>query len=52
VIKRYQAARQLLDSTPLADPTPMLDLLAWQIKPLVTLLEKVGAEVPLELGGV
>ena len=52
VIKRYQAARQLLESTLLADPTPMLDLLARQTKPLVTLLEKVGAEVPPELGGV
>jgi hypothetical protein len=52
VIKRYQAARQLLNSTPLADPAPLLDLLARQIKPLVVPLEKMGAEVPPEPGGV
>jgi geranylgeranyl diphosphate synthase type I len=50
VIQRHQVARQLLDSTPLADPTPLVDLLARQRKPLVTLLEKAGAEVPAELG--
>jgi len=52
VVKRYQAARRLLNSTSLADPAPLLDQLARQIKPLVTLLKNVGAEIPPELGGV
>jgi geranylgeranyl diphosphate synthase type I len=50
VLTRYQAARQLLDSTPLADPAPLFDLLARQIQPLMTLFESVGAEMPPELG--
>ena len=52
VVQRYQAARQLLDSTPLADPAPLFDLLAGQREPLVALLKNVGAEIPLELGVV
>jgi len=52
VIKRTQAGRQLLDDTPLADPTPMRDLLARQTEPLVTLLQNIGAEIPSELAGV
>jgi hypothetical protein len=52
VVERYGTALKLLDNTPLADPAPMLDLVARQKKPLVTLLENVGAEVPPELGAV
>lgn len=52
VVERFRAARQLLDSTPLADPAPTRDLLARQVKPLVTLLESAGAVVPAEFGVV
>jgi geranylgeranyl pyrophosphate synthase len=52
VIERFRSARQLLDSTPLADPAPTRDLLARQVKPLVTLLESMGAVVPAEFGVV
>jgi geranylgeranyl pyrophosphate synthase len=50
VLDRHQAARQILDSTPLVDPTPLLDPLARQIEPLVRLLEDKGAAIPPELG--
>jgi geranylgeranyl pyrophosphate synthase len=49
VIRRYQAARQLLDNTPLVDAQPLLDLLARQRRPLVMLLEDAGARIPPEL---
>lgn len=52
VIKRYRAARQLLDSTPLADPTPLLDSLARQREPLVALLQDLGTEIPPEFGEI
>jgi geranylgeranyl pyrophosphate synthase len=48
VVERYRVARRLLDSTPLVESSPLRDLLARQIEPLVALLESVGAEVPLE----
>ena len=50
VVERYQRAQNLLDNTPIADPAPLLDLLARQKKPVVTLLQRIGAEVPPELG--
>jgi geranylgeranyl pyrophosphate synthase len=50
VIKRHQTARQILDGTSLADPTPLLDLLSLQREPLVTLLEKAKANISLPLG--
>ncbi len=49
IVKRYQAARQLIDGTPLADPTPLRDLLGHQIEPLLILLRGVGAVIPPEL---
>ena len=52
VVQRHQAGQQILDTTPLADPTPLLGLLARQAKPIVTLLESVGAEIPPGLGGL
>lgn len=51
VVQRYQAGRQLLDTTPLADPALLVGLLARQREPLVTLLENAGAQIPPELGG-
>lgn len=52
IIKRYQAAEQLLASIPLADPQPLRELIVRQGKPLVTLLESIGVEIPPELGVV
>lgn len=50
IIKRYQAAKQLLDSMSLADPRPLRDLIAKQGEPLAALLKSVGSEIPSELG--
>jgi geranylgeranyl pyrophosphate synthase len=50
IIRRYKMGLQLLGEIELADPEPMLDLLNGYPKPLVTLLERVGARVPPELG--
>jgi hypothetical protein len=50
IIRRYQIGLQLLGEIELADPAPMLDLLNGYPKPLVALLERVGARVPPELG--
>ncbi len=52
IIRRYQAALQLLHSTFLADPTPLHIMLARQIKPVQTLLESVGAEIPPEFKAI
>jgi geranylgeranyl pyrophosphate synthase len=52
VIRRRQAAREILDATPLADPAPLLGWLELQGEPLVKLLERVGAEVPPQLGEI
>lgn len=49
IIKRYQAAEQLLDSIPLTDPQSLRELIARQSNPLVKLLESVGAAMPPEL---
>ena len=49
LVKRHRAAWRLLDSIPLADPSPMQDLLARQTQPVVKLLESSGTEVPEEL---
>ncbi len=48
-LKRYREARQLLDDLPLADPAPMMDLLAWQTQSLIKLFQTSGAEIPVEL---
>ena len=50
IIQRNQAARQLLDSIPLADPRYLRELIASHSRPLVGLLESVGAAIPPELG--
>lgn len=52
ITQRYRAARQLLDSIPLADPRPLHELIGKQGKPLVALLGSIGSEIPPELGGV
>jgi geranylgeranyl pyrophosphate synthase len=52
IVRRYQAALRLLASTPLTDPTPLRDLLAHQIEPLLILLRGVGAVIPPELEAV
>ena len=52
VIRRYQAARRILDSLPLVDPAPLQTVLARQIKPVLTLLNQVGAAIPPELSDV
>ena len=49
LVKRHREAQRLLDSIPLADPTPMTDLLARQAQPVVKLLQSSGAELPMEL---
>lgn len=49
IVRRYQEARQLVDGTPLADPTSLRDLLANQIEPVMILLRGVGAVIPREL---
>lgn len=49
LIQRYRAAQQRLAALPLADPTPMQELLARQTQPLVNLLKTIGADVPEEL---
>jgi len=47
--KRHREARQLLENIPLADPTPMMDLLARQVQLVVKLLQTAGTEIPLDL---
>ena len=49
LVKRYREARQLLECLPLADPVPMMDLLAWQTRSVIRLLQTSGAEIPVEL---
>ena len=49
IFKRYREARQLLESIPLTDPAPMMDLLAWQTQSLIKLFQTSGAEIPVEL---
>jgi geranylgeranyl pyrophosphate synthase len=46
---RHQAARELLDALPLADPAPMSELLVQQTQPLIQLLQTTGTELPAEL---
>jgi geranylgeranyl pyrophosphate synthase len=47
--ERHRRARQLLAAIPLADATPMTELFAQLVRPLIELLRSVGAELPLEL---
>lgn len=49
LIQRYQTARQRLSALPLADPAPLLEVLARQTQPLTQLLQAIGAEMPEEL---
>jgi len=49
ILRRYQRGRQLLDALPLADPSPMMELLSSQRLALVSLLKASGAEIPLDL---
>jgi geranylgeranyl pyrophosphate synthase len=49
IIERYHAAKQLLDGIRLADSKPLRKLIAGQSKPLVELLESVGAMIPHEI---
>ena len=49
ILKRYREARQLLECIPLADPAPMMDLLAWQTRSVIKLLQTSGTEIPVEL---
>ena len=49
LVKRHREARQLLECIPLADPAPMMDLLAWQTRSVIKLLQTSGAEVPVDL---
>jgi len=44
LFKRHREARQLLENIPLADPTPMMDLLGWQTQSLIGLLQTIGME--------
>jgi geranylgeranyl pyrophosphate synthase len=52
VVKRYEAARQLLDRTPLVDPAPVRRVLAQHVKPLIGLLERLSVAVPPELAAI
>lgn len=52
IVKRYQSAKQLLDSISLADPAPLRRLITEHIEPLIRLLQSVGAAIPPELGGL
>lgn len=52
IVKRYQLAKQLLDSISLTDSAPLRRLIIEQIEPLMMLLESVGAAIPSELGAV
>jgi geranylgeranyl pyrophosphate synthase len=49
LLRRHQAVRALLDALPLADPTPMRELLVQQTQPLIQLLRTTGTELPAEL---
>jgi geranylgeranyl diphosphate synthase type I len=49
LVKRHREARQLLEGIPLADPAPMMDLLARETQPLVELLRTSGVEIPVDL---
>ena len=44
--ERHREARRLLAEMPLADPTPIADLMAQLTQPLVALLASVGAALP------
>jgi len=47
--QRYQTARRLLESLPLADLGPMTDALGRQSKPLIGLFQRACVEVPADL---
>ncbi len=49
LIRRHQQARNLLNRLSLPNPTPLLEALASQTKPLIQLLETSGARIPPEL---
>ena len=47
--RRYRAAQALLAGLPLPHPGPLIDAIARQSKPLVSLFEAAGVPVPAEL---
>ena len=49
ILRRHQRGRQLLDALPLADRSPMMELLSSQRLALVRLVKASGAEIPLDL---
>ncbi len=49
LILRQRKAQQLLDRISLPNPEPIMDLVSQQMKPMTTLLEKAGVEIPPEL---
>lgn len=49
IAQRCQAARELIASTPFADPSPLHRLFGWYAAPLLVILKNVGAEIPPEL---
>lgn len=49
IVRRYKAARELLDRIPLADPTPLRNVLIQQVRPIVILLQNLRVELPPEL---
>ncbi len=52
VVRRAQAAQELLAHIRLADVSPLQGILAPQTKPIATLLKKIGAPIPDELAGL
>ncbi len=52
VVKRYQAARRIVENLPLVDPEPLRSLVAHQIGPVLGLLKQVGASIPAELEAI
>ena len=49
IVRRVQAARTMIDRTPLIDRAPLLGILGPQTQPIVALLQKTGAPIPPEL---
>jgi len=49
LVQRYQTSQRLLQQLPLADPTPMIELLEAQVAPLREWLHTMGVEIPPEL---
>jgi geranylgeranyl pyrophosphate synthase len=52
VVRRIQAARNMLEHMTLADRSPLLGILSPQTQPIVTLLKKAGAPIADELAAL